>query len=166
MSKPISTHTDRHLNRPAQDISNRKRRNNLSRKVAGFAVKVAIAAIATLPIAALGVSSAKAQDSYGAIAWSRSTKGKGYAWNYSTRAAAENRAYNECESVSGNGDCSVLLWFRNACGSIAESTDGAAGTGWGTSRSIAEGYAIDVCGQYSNYGPGACSITRTFCTPQ
>ncbi|AFY71554.1 hypothetical protein Pse7367_3314 [Thalassoporum mexicanum PCC 7367] len=138
----------------------------LGRKVAKLGLKVAIASIAILPLAAFGVSAAKADDSYGAISRSPSTEGKGYSWNYSTRAAAENRAYRECESVSGNGDCEVLLWFRNACGSIAESTTGAAGTGWGTSRSIAESYALDVCGDYSSRGRISCAVTRTICTPQ
>ncbi|AFY71553.1 hypothetical protein Pse7367_3313 [Thalassoporum mexicanum PCC 7367] len=145
-------------------VLNQAANHGLGQTVAKFTLRVAIAAIATLPVAALGVSSARAEDSYGAIARSRSTEGKGYSWNYATRAAAENRAYRECESVSGNGDCQVLLWFRNACGSIAESTTGAAGTGWGTSPALAERYAMDSCAGVSSYS--RCSITRTFCSPQ
>jgi hypothetical protein len=153
------------LNQPINQPTKRAN-HSIRQTIAQFTFKVAIAAIATLPIAALGISSARADDSYGAIARSPSTHGKGYSWNYATRAAAENRAYRECESASGYGDCQVLLWFRNACGSIAESTDGAAGTGWGTYPALAERYAMESCAGVSRYGYSSCSITRTFCTPQ
>ena len=97
---------------------------------------------------------------YGAIARSQVTQDKGYSWNFRSRESAEQRAIKECAGVSGATDCQVLLWFRNACGSIAESEEGAAGTGWGVTEEIAETNAIKLC---STVGSG-CKITRTFCT--
>ncbi|MCA6517862.1 MAG: DUF4189 domain-containing protein, partial [Pseudanabaena sp. M110S1SP2A07QC] len=88
---------------------------------------------------------------------------KGYSWNYSTRAAAENRAISECESISGAGDCEVLIWTRNACMSIAEGSNGAAGTAWSTSRRQAESKARQVCRDYDGVD---CRVTRTICLPK
>lgn len=119
------------------------------------AAAVAIPTVATIPAAAL------AQDYYGAIAWSSSTRSHGYSYDYATQTAAENRALNECESYSGAGDCQVLVWFRNACGALAEASNGIAGTGWGTDRSIAEDYAIQTC---YDYGGNQCVVTRWVCT--
>lgn len=52
-------------------------------------------------------------DYYGAVAFSSSTDDRGYSWNYSTLRAAENRALQECESVSGATDCSLDFYFRS-----------------------------------------------------
>jgi len=101
-----------------------------------------------------------ASNLYGAIARSPTTQDKGYSWNFRSRESAEQRAIKECAGVTGATDCEVLLWFRNACGSIAESTEGGAGTGWGGTEEIAETNAIKLC---STVGSG-CKITRTFCT--
>ncbi len=119
-----------------------------------------LAGMMAVPMVSVGAVAASAQDSYGSIAWSRSTQSKGYAWNYSNRAQAEQRAIAECSSVAGSGDCRALIWFKNACGSIAESSDNAAGTGWGTTEALAERYALESC---SSVGHG-CSITRTICS--
>jgi hypothetical protein len=109
----------------------------------------------------MGALGAAAQ-SYGAIARSPTTEDKGYSWNYRTRAAAENRAISECESASDAGDCEVLIWARNACMSIAESKNGAAGTAWSTDEYEAESSAREVC---RDYGGRNCTITRTICLP-
>jgi serine/threonine-protein kinase len=121
--------------------------------------QLAIAGMMAVPMVAVSAA-ASAEDLYGSIAWSRSTQDKGYAWNYSNRAEAERRAVDECNSVSGSSDCTALVWFRNACGSIAESRDNSAGTGWGSTRALAERYALESC---SGVGQG-CTITRTVCT--
>ncbi|MEN9215575.1 MAG: DUF4189 domain-containing protein [Gloeomargarita sp. DG_1_6_bins_138] len=113
------------------------------------------AGLVTLPA---HVTQAQA-DTFGAIAWSQRTGAQGYAWNYRTRLGAENRALQECEAQSGTGDCRIMVWFRNACGSIAQTRDGSVGTGWGSNPALAEKYALQSCRQY-----GACRITRTFCS--
>jgi hypothetical protein len=123
---------------------------------------LAIAVAIVIPTISIGVIEAAAQ-SYGAISRSPSTQEKGYSWNYRTRAAAENRSLSECESMSGAGDCEVLIWARDACMSIAEGSNGAAGTGWSTDEDQAERTAIKVC---RNYGGRNCSTTRTICLPK
>jgi len=119
--------------------------------------------IATLliPTISVGAMESVAQ-SYGAIARSPTTQDKGYSWNYRSRAAAENRAISECESISYSGDCEVLMWVLNACMSIAESRNGAAGTAWSTDEYEAERTAREVC---HDYGGRNCTITRTICLP-
>ena len=122
---------------------------------------VAIAAAVLIPTISIGALEAVAQ-SYGAIARSSSTQEKGYSWNYRSRSAAENRAISECESMSAPGDCEVMVWARDACMSISEGSNGAAGTAWATSEYQAERTARQVC---RDYGGRNCSITRTICLP-
>jgi len=123
---------------------------------------LAIAAAVVIPTISVGALEAAAQ-SFGAIARSPSTQDKGYSWNYRTRAAAESRALSECESSSAPGDCEVLVWARNACMSIAESYNGAAGTAWSTSSRQAEATARKVCRDYDGED---CRVTRTICLPK
>jgi serine/threonine-protein kinase len=100
--------------------------------------------------------------SFGAIARSPSTQSKGYAWNYNTQLLAESRALKECESSSDSGDCQVMIWATNSCISIAEGTNGAAGTGRAEDSAIAESTAIKVCQDYQGIN---CSVSKTICLP-
>ncbi|MGF1496465.1 MAG: DUF4189 domain-containing protein [Elainellaceae cyanobacterium] len=120
-----------------------------------------LAAAIALPLVAIGGQRANAQEYFGAIARSRSTQAHGFSYDYANRQAAENRALRECESQSGNGDCEVMVWFRNGCGALAEAANGAAGSGWGANRSLAEGYAMESC---YGVGDGSCRVTRWVCT--
>ena len=122
--------------------------------------QIILTGIVAIPIVAMGASATSAQNLYGAIARSRTTGDKGYSWNYRNRYDAESRAIAECNGRSGAGDCRALLWFRNACGSIAESNDGGAGTGWGTTTALSQRYALESC---RGVGRG-CRVTRTICT--
>ncbi len=97
---------------------------------------------------------------YGAIARSPSTQDKGYAWNFASQESAEQNALEQCAAVSGAKDCQVLLWFRNGCGSIAESAEGGVGTGWGATEEIAETNAIQLCSTVGS----ECKVVRTLCT--
>lgn len=123
---------------------------------------LAIAAAVIIPTISVGALEAVAQNSYGAIARSPSTQDKGYSWNYRSRMAAENRAISECESVSSAGDCEALIWVRNACMSLSEGSNGAAGTAWSVDKYEAESAAREVC---YDYGGRNCTITRTICLP-
>jgi len=123
---------------------------------------LAIAVAFLIPTISVGALEAAAQ-SFGAISRSSSTQDKGYSWNYRTRAAAENRALSECEDISGAGDCEVMVWARNACMSIAEGSNGAAGTAWSTSSRQAEATARRVCRDYDGIN---CTVTRTICLPK
>jgi serine/threonine-protein kinase len=100
--------------------------------------------------------------SFGAIARSPSTQSKGYSWNYASRKAAETRALSECESSSTSGDCQVLISAKNACISLAESSNGAAGSGWSEDITVAENTAKQVCKEFQGIN---CTITNTICLP-
>ena len=100
--------------------------------------------------------------SFGAIARSPSTRSKGYSWNYPSRKASETRALSECENSSASGDCQVLIWAQNACISLAESSNGAAGSGWDEDMTAAENTAKQVCQKYKGVN---CTITKTICLP-
>ena len=100
--------------------------------------------------------------SFGAIARSPSTQANGYSWNFTSQKAAETRALSECENNSGSGDCQILVWARNACMSLAEGSNGAAGSGWAADMIAAENTAKQVCQQYKGVN---CAITRTICLP-
>ncbi|MEN9228832.1 MAG: DUF4189 domain-containing protein [Gloeomargarita sp. GMQP_bins_120] len=114
----------------------------------------------TLGLAALPILRVQAQaDTHGAIAWSRRTNAQGYAWGYRSRFGAESRALQECEARSGFGDCQVVVWFRNACGSIAETADGSVGYAWAGTRAAAQSRALEACRRY-----GVCRVARTFCS--
>ena len=62
---------------------------------------------------AVGASEALA-DNYGAIAYSAANRSASYSYDYSSRSAAEANALQRCSERAS--DCSVVLWFRNACG--------------------------------------------------
>lgn len=107
-------------------------------------------------------SSPATSPSFGAIARSPTTQFKGYSWNYTSRKVAETRALSECESGSNSGDCQILIWSQNACLSLAEGSNGAAGSGWSADRIAAENTAKQVCQQYQGVN---CAIVRTICLP-
>jgi serine/threonine-protein kinase len=100
----------------------------------------------------------EARDNYGAIAYSPSTGAYGWSYDHVSQASAVSAALAECSQRAG--DCQVPLWFRNACGALAVGSGGGFGTGWGTSRGIAERYALRVCRQHA----GSCSVRRWVCT--
>ena len=106
------------------------------------------------------VASASAQDYYGAIAYSQSTGSYGFSYDHPTRARAENGALSEC--LARANDCTVALWFRNACGALAIGAGGGWGTGWGSNRGLAESAAIQTCRRFTN----SCSVVRWVCTPR
>jgi serine/threonine-protein kinase len=114
---------------------------------------------------ALGAGAAVAEDDegdaeqahYGAIAYSPSTRAHGWSYNYTSRREAEQRALARCRRYAD--DCVLPVWFRNACGALAVGADGY-GSGWGSSRKLAEGYAVQSCSRYS----GGCTVVRWVCT--
>jgi Domain of unknown function (DUF4189) len=111
---------------------------------------------ATVLAAATGPANADAYNYWGAIAVSRQTGSTGASWDYSSAAAADTMAISEC----GVADCQVFIEFANACGAVAQATDGSWGWGWGwgSSLSIAESYALG-----GTSGSGA-RIIRRACT--
>ena len=86
-----------------------------------------------------------------------------------SRTAARDAAVAACEKActSSSCDCQEVLWFQNACGSLAFSSDThRAGVGWGETESAAEEEAKDRCreaeGQGCTISPSS-SGTATFC---
>ena len=121
--------------------------------------KIVIIISVALSILFFGYPEVFAADKYGAIAYSRSTGGHGYSYDYSTRAAAEARAIRECRRQTKAGDCYVLVWFRNGCGALAKGSNGY-GSGWGTYKSLAKQNAIKSCSR-NTYN---CRVVRWVCT--
>jgi len=111
----------------------------------------AIAATALFPPA-----TAMAQDLFGAIAYSPSSRAFGWAKDFGSQYEAENAAMNECYKRAG--DCRVAVWFQNACGSVASGPEGW-GADWGESFREAERKATRLCSDYSH----GCAIVTTQC---
>jgi len=116
-----------------------------------------IAAGLLLLATSLFAGEAAAQNNYGAIAYSPGNGAHGWSMDYPTREAAENVALQNCRKHAG--DCTVPIWFRNACGALAVGPNGY-GSGWGTDRGIAERYALQTCRKHSR----GCQIRRWVCT--
>jgi len=104
-----------------------------------------------------GAGDASARDNFGAIAYSPSTGAHGWSYDYASRAAAEEVALANCRQLAG--DCVVPVWFRNACGALAVGSGGH-GSGWGTSRRLAERFALRSCRKNTS----GCWIKRWACT--
>ncbi len=94
---------------------------------------------------------------FGAIAYSMSTGAEGWSYDYASREEAERIALTNCARHAA--DCSVPIWFQNACGALAAGPTGF-GTGWAITQTLAETYALGVCRQYSTN----CAVRRWVCT--
>ena len=117
-------------------------------------VRVVSAAVFLLALSGL----AEARDYYGAIAYSKTTRAVGYVYDMETQDEAESAALIACSDLAP--DCEPVNWFRNACGALAVSSDGAWGTSWGEDEARAEKKALAGCGQYAK----DCQIVRWVCT--
>ena len=82
-------------------------------------------------------------DNFGAIATSDATSAIGYSYDYSTLAAAQNKALVECSKMAGAGDCAVRVWFKNSCGAVSKNGTRVA-SGLGNSRAEAESNAMSA----------------------
>ena len=98
---------------------------------------------------------------FGAISYSAATRLHGLARDFGNERDAVVRALSACETHARSGDCRILVTFRNACGALAESPDGAYGTGWGVDTARASTYAGEVC---ADGGGTACRVTQVICT--
>lgn len=119
-------------------------RNHLRACLFGLGIAASILA---LPAAAFA-------DSFGAIAYSRSSGALGWSYDHSSRRSAEGAAVNSC----GRYDCKVL-WFKNGCGAVAAGPDGW-GSGWGGNRRRAEREAYNSCSNNSDQ----CRVIRWQCS--
>ncbi len=99
-----------------------------------------------------------AYQAWGAIAYSKSDKGFGSAYNFDTKSEATKKAMENC-SAHGN-DCAVWIYFNKECGAIA--VDGKF-TGWGTAnaRYYANERAMKEC---ASNGGRNCTVLDSVCS--
>ncbi len=112
-------------------------------------------------ILALGLSlvvSGAAQAAFGAIAFSPQSGAHGYSFNAGTRAQAERVALDNCRA-HGRG-CRVLVYFQNACGSLAVGRGNGYGFAWAGNRAQAESRAMRECRNQT----AACRIVSWSCS--
>ena len=106
---------------------------------------------------------------YGAIALSASTVEYGFSYNFDSQERAEEAALTYCYSNANKPrDCKVLVWFYDACASLAIKPDSgrkdaAWGAQWASSAQSANVKALEEC---QKYGGNGCKIERSFCSPQ
>ncbi|WP_299487855.1 DUF4189 domain-containing protein [Acaryochloris sp. IP29b_bin.137] len=98
---------------------------------------------------------------FAAIAYSVPTGAYGYGFRYTSRAAAEQRALQECNQRVPAQDCQALFWFQDACGSLARSPSGAYGWAWDKQIQNAEREALKQC---TSYGGTNCQILVNLCS--
>jgi hypothetical protein len=115
---------------------------NAVRPIRSAFVRLLVAAAGLMCLAA--PASARADDTYAAIAYSESSGRYGYSYGYSTRAAAEDRAVTECNT----DDAKVVIWCRNAYCALAVSDEGAYGYAWATTERQAKSIASQKCRDY------------------
>lgn len=97
----------------------------------------------------------RANDKWGAIAYSTSTGRYGIAYDYGTQAQAINSAVERCRV----GDCKAVVWFKNSCGAFAQGNN-AYGWGLGGARAEAEAKALAECRKHG----GNCRVVAWSCT--
>jgi serine/threonine-protein kinase len=122
-------------------------------------IKIGLVGLMVILFTSFGLPAAEAFDNFGAISYSSATGAYGLSYDYRSRRGAERRALRECEGYAGTGDCSVLVWFKNACGALAQG-DGGVGSGWGVNVSIAQQYALQSCRRYYRN----CRVVKWVCT--
>lgn len=104
-----------------------------------------------------GGTSSAPRRSYGAIAYSVTSKAWGYSEEYSGRSAAQNRAIKECRTK----DCAIAAWFYNSCGALASSANGSWGGAQGADEARAKQNAQARC---AKEGGTDCQILFSRCS--
>ena len=82
-------------------------------------------------------------ESYGAIAYGRTSGAWGFSYHWSNRAKAESQALQNCGQRAK--DCEVIVWYDRRCGAV--SADQGSGVYWGVGEtaSQANGIAKNQC---------------------
>jgi Domain of unknown function (DUF4189) len=121
--------------------------------------KLVLLTAMTLPIM-LSAQTVKAQNSYGATAYSPTSNATGISWNHVTEKEALDAAVAVCNQESeGANDCKALTSNRNNCGAIAVGKGGA-GAGWGNDKGVAEAQALAACSELEG---GKCEVQLSAC---
>jgi len=93
---------------------------------------------------------------YGAIAYSDSARSCGSSYGHRTLQEAIFVAVQRCNHL----DCTMKVWFRNACGALAVGNSGAIGWAWAGRRGTAKRGALRQCRMRDS----GCRITCWACT--
>ena len=94
-------------------------------------------------------------NNFGAIAFSQTSGRVGYSYDYAASDDAARSAVNSCGQ-----DCSVVLWFGNACGALAVGSGRGYGSGWAGNQADAENIAMNNCSANTSN----CQIAQWVCT--
>jgi hypothetical protein len=98
-------------------------------------------------------------ESYGAIAYGRTSRAFGYSYSWGSRAKAESVALNNCGQHGD--DCEVMVWFERKCGAVASGQGSTAWWGLGNNEGQARADALDKC---ANDGGEGCEIRVSQCS--
>ena len=98
-------------------------------------------------------------ESYGAIAYGRTSRAYGFSYSWPSRAKAESVAMNNCGQHGD--DCEVMVWFDRRCGAVAAGQGSTAWWGLGNSDGQARADALDKC---ANDGGEGCEIRVSQCS--
>lgn len=101
---------------------------------------------------------ARAQDYFGAIAYSPKEGARGWATNHPSRQAAEQAALANCRKFAA--DCLIVVWFSNGCGALATGLKKEYGSAWGETQAATDAEALKLCARYSKN----CLIKQRVCT--
>lgn len=93
---------------------------------------------------------------FGAIARGQSSKELGYSTKMKSREAAEQAALANCHA-----NCSVAVWFQDACGAYAEGVNGW-GANFGATMDEARSKAKSACTAYASQQE--CQVKLVACS--
>ena len=77
-------------------------------------------------------------DSYGAIAYGKTSGAWGFSYSWASRAKAESVASQNC--AQNAKDCQVVVWFNHKCGAVA--ADQGNETYWGIGDTVSQAQAV------------------------
>jgi serine/threonine-protein kinase len=121
--------------------------------------KLVVVTLLTLPIFG-SAQVAKAQDTYGATAYSPTSDATAISWDHPTEKEALNAAVAACnEQTEGANDCEALTSNSNNCGALAVGKGGV-GAGWGDDKPAAEAQALAGCSELEG---GQCKVQLSAC---
>ncbi len=98
-------------------------------------------------------------ESYGAIAYGRTSRAYGFSYSWPSRAKAESIALNNCGQHGD--DCEVMVWFDSKCGAVAAGQGSSAWWGLGDGDGQARADALDRC---ANDGGEGCAVQVSQCS--
>jgi len=82
-------------------------------------------------------------DSYGAIAYGRTSTAWGTSYRWDSQEKAESVALKNCKAHGD--DCEPIVWYKNQCGAVAVSDAADVFWGLGDTKDVASVVAIAKC---------------------